>query len=189
MDDDPTRELAAVRVPAGEQVAVLRPRTLPRLVMVFGLAVLLAALSAYGGAWMAYQHANRHTDQRIATLEADLQQRRTARAQLDAQQRAQLEQLRRDACVLADRVQPRDQTVEDLRARWGCTTDPTPAPSGVPPPTSRPGTRGSGGGRPVPSPAPRPPQLVPSSFAPSPPTRPNPVLGCVDLPLLPELCV
>lgn len=73
--------------------------------------------------------ADRDARTRIADLErrfaADLEERRKQRDAEVARQDAELRELRRDACTLVDRIQPRDAEVMRMRRRYGCTASPT----------------------------------------------------------------
>ena len=159
-----------------------RPRR--QLARVLALYALLPLICAAAGSYITYTLSAGRSDHRIAALEADLAERRAARAQMDDQQR-QLEaaraaadaQLRRDACVAFDRLQPRDAEVLDLRKRYGCTGNPKPAatagPLTRPTADSRPGSqRGGSGGQDEPDPA---PQAPPKAGPPGPkgPTGPQ----------------
>lgn len=102
--------------------------------VVFAVAVaVLAAASAYASALFAVDRAAKHTDQRVAVLESDLQQRREAAASQNANRDAQIAELRRLVCTFADHSQPRDESVEDIRRTYQCIPAPTPAP--IPSPT------------------------------------------------------
>lgn len=125
-----------------------RPRR--QLARVLVLYALLPLICAGAGSYITYTLAGERTDHRIAALETDLAERRAARADMDAQQRvrdaerqAADAQLRKDACIAFDRLQPRDREVLDLRKRYGCTGNPRPAVA--PAPTSAP----SGGSQPA----------------------------------------
>lgn len=166
----------------------------------FALAVVvIAAIAAYLGAAAGYDRAARHTDGRIAALERDLAERRAVRADQDAVRDAQARRLLVLACVLLDHSQPRDSQIEAWRAELGCTGGPyvIPAPASgprLPAPSSamRPSgwLRTSGA---VP-PTPRPSSVIVAPSPAGPPPRPSPSQGgspllCVDLPLLPPVCV
>lgn len=109
------------------------------LSVIFGLAVLLlAAVIGYTSSVFAVDRAEAHTDDRIAVLEKDLQQRRAVAAAQNANRDAQIAELRRLVCVLADHSQPRDASVQEVRARYGCdglTPGLTPGPSTGPSPS------------------------------------------------------
>lgn len=111
-----------------EPVTTHRPRNL-LLSMVFGMSVLLlSSVIGYTAAVFAVNRAEAHTDQRVAVLERDLQQRRaTAAAQNEARDQ-QIAELRRLVCLFADHSQPRDPAVEDVRRRYNCTGSPSPTP-------------------------------------------------------------
>lgn len=139
-----------------------------QLIRVLVLYALLPLICAAAGAFIAYIMANEHSSDRIAALEADLAERRAARAKVDSS-------LRDAACVLANRAQPRDVDVERIRSKYGCTgaliAVPTPTPS------AGPSTAGSdisageneGPASGVPAPAPQPPAGPPG---PQPPAGP-----------------
>lgn len=145
----------------------------------------------------ARANANRDTAGRVAELErkfnADLAERKAERDEENAAQAAKVEQLRRDICVVLDRVQPRDDSVQAARRRYGCVGGPSSSPtvagsssrgpgdatdgSPVLPPTA--GPRGSAGQPGSPAPSPTGPRPSPS---PSPSHTGRvclPVLGCV----------
>jgi hypothetical protein len=187
------------------------PRRTLLLSTMFALAVvLLAAVISYTAAVIAVYRAERHTDERVAVLERDLQQRRAAAAEQNANRDAQIAELRRLVCLFADHAQPRDAAVEDVRARYGCTgvASPTPSPSRTVTvePTARataqgahrtgggPGGPGVGGATRQPTAGPSPtttksPTLaVPSQQVPPPPATGDELL-CIDLPLLPVICL
>ncbi|GGM53122.1 hypothetical protein ACFFX1_55070 [Dactylosporangium sucinum] len=162
-----------------------------RVAIVYALLPLLCAgVGAFIATQVAYHRAEQHTDERLATLEDDLAERRRVRAEQDAERDAQSQRLLVLACVLLDHAQPRDGQIEAWRTELGCSGGPYTVPSLAPgprlpaPSASRsqvmppPAVRSSAAG-PLPSPAPRPPSPAPSS---------GPLL-CVDLPLLPELCL
>ncbi len=101
----------------------------------FGMAViLLAAVVGYTSSVVAVNRAAKHTDNRVAVLERDLQQRRSAAAEQNANRDAQIGELRRLVCVFADHAQPRDRTIEEIRSRYDCVL---PTPSVSPTPSSR----------------------------------------------------
>ncbi len=105
-----------------------RPRAL-LLSTVFGAAVLmLAAVVGYTSSLFAVDRAAAHTDTRVAVLESDLQQRRSAAATQNASRDAQIAELRRLVCLFADHSQPRDDVVQEVRIRYGCVL-PSPSPS------------------------------------------------------------
>jgi hypothetical protein len=186
------------------------PRRTALLTVLFAFGViLLAGVIAYTSAVIAVDRAGQHTDERIGVLERDLQQRREAAAAQNAARDAQLAEFRRLLCLFADHAQPRDAAVESVRAQYGCTGG-TPIPTASP---SRPaaggptntittyrpgGGRGGGAGQqPTPGVAPQPPATTPPppplTFPPQ-PVPPPPATGggglvCVDLPLLPAICV
>jgi hypothetical protein len=90
--------------------------------------VLLAFVSAYAGGTFGYRASAQHTDRTLGVLVKDLDQRREAAQQANARRDAQLGELRRLVCVLADHAQPRDQQVQEARARYGCNGGPYPDP-------------------------------------------------------------
>lgn len=102
------------------------PSTTRRTVLLttlFAVAVmLLSSVIAYTSAVIAVHRAEQHTDERVAVLERDLQQRRAAAAQQNANRDRQIGELRRLVCLFADHAQPRDAAVEEVRAAYGCTT-------------------------------------------------------------------
>lgn len=99
------------------------------LSLLFTAAVLLlAGVIGYTSAFVAVERAGEHTDARVAVLESDLQQRRGTAATQNANRDAQIAELRRLVCVFADHSEPRDGTVEEIRARYGCGA-PSPSPS------------------------------------------------------------
>lgn len=106
-----------------------RGRTL-LLSLVFAAAVLLlSAVIGYTSSVLAVARAEKHTDARVGVLESDLQQRRAAAAEQNANRDSQIAQLRRLVCVFADHAQPRDEDVEEVRAAYGCTATPSPSPT------------------------------------------------------------
>lgn len=187
------------------------PRRTALLSLSFAAAiVVLAAVIAYFSSAIAVNRAEQHTDDRVAVLESDLQARRSAAAEQNANRDAQIAELRRLVCLFADHATPRDQDVEDVRRRYGCTGVPNPTPgptsSATAVPTARPqGARqpvrspagpGVGGPGGQPTPAPHPTSTgtltVPSKPVPPPPASPAggpQPLVCITLPLLPPLCV
>lgn len=184
-------------------VLVAHPRQ--QLVKILILYALLPLVCGTAGAVVAYQLSNVVTDRRVAALEDDLAQRRAANAAANEARDAQLGQTRRDLCVVIDRVQPRDQAVQDIRKRYGCTGAPaaiptpvqsaTPSPavdgrrsgaSGARPPaterpTPRPGPSGPPGppGKPGPTAPATPPSPPPAPVPPGDGLICLPVLGCV----------
>ncbi len=113
-----------------------RARTL-LLSTVFAAAVLLlAAVIGYTSSLFAVDRAAEHTDARVAVLESDLQQRRSAAATQNANRDQQIAELRRLVCLFADHSQPRDDLVQDVRVRYGCVLA-TPTPSVSPAPSGR----------------------------------------------------
>lgn len=207
-------ELDTVRVPrpaiGSMTVAVLKPRTLPRLVLLFAFAVALVAFTSYSAAWLAYQQSNRTTRQQIGELNDDLTSRRAARAEMDrrnAEQQArtveQQERFRRYACALAEAAASPGPEIRQMRTDLLCDyatlppgylTSPTPTPHGGPT-SSAPAGRGGGAVpsvvRPpasVPHPAPPPPRSTAATPRPSSSTS-DPLIGCVTLPLTGRVCV
>ncbi len=173
---------AEYAVMTDEPVVVPKPRrAVARVAVAYAAAILIASsASAYIAATVAYDRSEANTDRRVVDLERDLAGRRAAR---DAEQRRvdeeraatdyNVERGRRAVCVLADRT-PRDETVEELRAEFGCT-GPAPAPAqsgapnGTPPgagPPSVPGRNGPAG--------PRGPAGPPGSAGPAGPPQPQP---------------
>ncbi len=116
--------------------------------ILFAAAVLvLAFTAAYTGGMYGYRAGAEHTDQTLSVLVKDLDQRRAAAQQANASRDQQLAELRRLVCILADHAQPRDQQVDDVRARYGCNGGPypVPGPSGpYPVPGATPGATPSG---------------------------------------------
>lgn len=216
-DDTADLELKAVSVPSPEEghvtVAVLKPRTLPRLVALFAAAVILVALTAYSSTWLAYQQANRNTREQIAALNEDLAARRAQRAATDQRNAAAAETLRRYACALARAAPNPDPDIEQMRTDLACDATPAPDPSTSPgapaapgPSTSSipagrgggvspPGRAPTGGRSPIvgmPRPAPPPPRPTtarPPSSGPGPSPTDDPLIGCAHLPLLGKVCV
>jgi type II secretory pathway pseudopilin PulG len=208
-DDTADLELKAVSVPSPEEghvtVAVLKPRTLPRLVALFAAAVILVALTAYSTTWLAYQQANRNTREQIAALNEDLATRRAQRAETDQRNAAAAETLRRYACALARAASTNpDPDIQQMRTDLACDATPPPAPSTSPgaPVTPGPSTSskpaGRGGGAPtggrspvvgMPRPAPPPPRPPQSGPVSSPSPTDDPLIGCAHLPLLGTVCV
>ncbi|MFG3710870.1 hypothetical protein [Micromonospora sp. NPDC047730] len=143
------------------------------------ITVVLTNLTSYLIGQAVRTETERNTRARLEALNrefaADLEERRKARDAEAARQDASLQQLRRDACTLADRIVPRDAAVQALRQRYGCTGDarPSPGPTGEPA-TNRPGRPAGtqGGGSPDAPPAPGAPQ--PPRPAPNPPPAPAP---------------
>lgn len=167
---------------------------LMRKLRVILISVVIAFVLTNFTSYLIGQAVRADADQdnraRIATLErefaADLDERRRERDAEVAGQNAKLAQLRRDVCTLADRAQPRDDEVLQMRRRYGCTG---PAVSGTAPggpSTAGGGTPGSDGrssGAPRPQPGPRGPSgpAGPPAPAPSPappPTGPSGGLPC-----------
>jgi hypothetical protein len=214
-DDGPVElELRALSVPPPDDqltVTVLKPKTLPKLVALFGVSLVLMASTAYSASWLGYQQANRNTKAQIAELNADLASRRAARAESDQRTAQQQDTLRRYACALAKAAPSPDAEIRQMRTDLGCDALPPAPPPGPPAsPATSPAGPGSttrapapGGqpGRPppatgastpigMPQPAPPPPKPRPTSTGPSPPPASNaPAIGCVDLPLLGKVCV
>ncbi|MFI7608770.1 hypothetical protein ACIBTV_27170 [Micromonospora sp. NPDC049366] len=161
------------------------------------LAFALTNLTSYLIGQTVRSEAEQDTRARVGTLErefaTDLDERRKARDAEVARQDAELRQLRKDACTLADRVLPRDAELQELRRRYGCTGD--AAPSTDPGRSTAPGPNG-GHERPSPDPSrgqpDRPHTPAPVTPEPTPaPTQPPaadpedggliclPLLGCV----------
>ncbi|MEU7590620.1 hypothetical protein AB0A95_30560 [Micromonospora sp. NPDC049230] len=106
-------------------------RQLAKILILYAVLPLVCSVA---GAVIAYQLSNVVTERRVAALEEYLAQRRETNLAADGERDKQLEQTRRDLCVVVDRVRPRDAEVEDMRRRYGCTGGPTAAP-GPPSPT------------------------------------------------------
>lgn len=105
------------------------------LTLLFAAAVLLlAGVIGYTSSKVAVTRAERHTDARVEVLEKDLQQRREAAAEANANRDAQISELRRLVCVFADHATPRDRDVQQVRARYSCDTPFPPLPSVSPAP-------------------------------------------------------
>ena len=110
-------------------------RQLAKILILYAVLPLVCSVA---GAVVAYQLSNVVTERRVAALEEYLAQRREMNTAADGERDKQLEQTRRDLCVVVDRVQPRDAAVEDMRRRYGCTGGPTVAPaSPSPTPSAR----------------------------------------------------
>ncbi|MEU0151510.1 hypothetical protein [Micromonospora fulviviridis] len=178
-----TQRLARV---TAERVVVKDRRRLARLLALYALLPLLCSAAA---TVIAFNLAGTAMDRRVDALEQDLAQRR-GQAVADAKARdARLEQTRRDLCVALDRLTPRDEPVQDLRRRYGCTAPdprptsdarPTPAPSPADRATRRPASSSSPRAQPAPGPAgPDGPSGPPGPPAPTP--EPSPALVCVPL--------
>ncbi|WP_262285903.1 hypothetical protein [Micromonospora sp. MA102] len=178
------------------RVVVRDRRRTARLLALYALLPLLCSAAA---TVIAFNLADNAMDRRVAALEQDLAQRRAQAAAETKARDARLEQTRRDLCVALDRLTPRDEAVQDLRRRYGCTgPSPGPAPTTSPGPPSRGGPRPNGPAassrtprlQPAPAPAPAgPPGPAGHSGPPGPPAptpKPTPALVCV--PLL-DLCV
>lgn len=125
----------AGRLPAGREQR-LRPAAAAVLFALAVVAVVVIAgyVSASVGGEHAYRRSSAHTDVRIATLESDLAERRAESRRQNVQRDQQIGELRRLVCILADHVQPRDEQVRQVRARYGCTGGPYPEPSWAPSP-------------------------------------------------------
>ncbi|MEV7684278.1 hypothetical protein AB0O64_37980, partial [Streptomyces sp. NPDC088341] len=95
-----------------------------QLARLLALYAVLPLICAGAGAFIAYQSASARTDGRIATLEADLAERRAVNSEANRARDEQLAAIRRDLCVLVDRLQPRDRAVVELRRRYGCPGTP-----------------------------------------------------------------
>ncbi|MGI5247758.1 hypothetical protein [Dactylosporangium sp. CA-139066] len=188
--DDETERLHPL---ATDQPGLILHRPVAKWRQIAIMYALLPLLCAGVGAWIAtqvaYARAEAHTDRRIAALERDLAERRAANTSANAERDRQIAELRRLVCIFADHAQPRDAQVEEVRARYGCTGGPYPVPQSPPPsapisgrPTSGvlPPTARTSSVIAVPSPAGPPPRPSPSSAGP---------LLCVDLPLLPRVCL
>jgi hypothetical protein len=191
----PDGETERLHPVATDQPGLILHRPLQKLRQIAIVYALLPLLCAALGAWVAYRLTEASTDRRIAALEQDLAQRRAARAEQDAARDRQLGELRLLVCIFADHSQPRDDQVEAVRARYGCTGGPYPEPQSPPATPGRGGT--SAGTRPsgvlpppvrttsaiaVPSPTRGPPQPSPTGDGAGP-------LLCVKLPLLPRVCL
>lgn len=107
-----------------------RNRTRLQILMVcVALAFILANVTSYLIGHNATTAAARRTDARVSALEQQVRQeldaRRAARDAEHARRDATTVKFRGDACILANRIHPRDQAVQEFRRRWGCTTTPT----------------------------------------------------------------
>lgn len=166
-------------------VTVHNPRGKIRAVMVlFAAAIVLAAASAYLTTVIAYQRSTRHTDQRIATLERDLAQRRAVRADRDRETQALLEQYRHTICVLAE--QHSGPTIDQLRADYRCGPSIPSTPPSTPGASPTRASRGTAPRAPAPRPSPAAPGTPRPQPAPSPPPDGTPdepfclpLLGCL----------
>lgn len=180
---DDTRRLATV---ADDPVVAHDRRRLGRLLALYALLPLICATAA---TVIAYDLASGRMDRRVQALEADQAGRRAAEASANRQRDDRLEQTRKDLCVVLDRLTARDEPVQDMRRRYGCTApDPAPLPS-----TGAPGRAGPRPPSSTPRPAPAPgpagpggPSGPPGPPAPNSTPQPTPALVCV--PLL-DLCV
>lgn len=115
-------------------------RQLAKILILYALLPLVCSAS---GAVIVYELSNAATERRVAAVEDYLAQRREANTAADSARDRQLEQTRRDLCVVLDRIQPRDAAVQDMRRRYGCTTGPTsPSPSPTPSARTRPAPTG-----------------------------------------------
>ncbi|WP_344613368.1 hypothetical protein [Dactylosporangium salmoneum] len=183
---------------ATDQPGLILHRPYQKLRQIAVIYALLPLLCAGIGAWIAtqvaYTRAERHTDARIETLERDLAQRRAARAAQDAARDEQTRELLKLVCDLLDHATPRDETIEADRALYGCAGNPASLPpsvtsSSVAPPRTARTTAGAPQPPAVRTTAVRP--LQPSPAGPPPTTgmpAPGPLL-CVDLPVLPPVCL
>lgn len=149
------------------------------------VAIVLTNITSYFIGETTRADANRDLRTRIAALErdfaADLDERRRERDAEVAGQDAKLAQLRRDVCTLADRAQPRDDEVQQMRRRYGCTGGPEPAMSR----TAGGGSAPTAGPPAAPGPQPAPGPAAPTAPGPSSPPAPNePDGGLFCLPLL-----
>jgi hypothetical protein len=125
----------AGELPAGGEQR-LRPAVIAVLFALAVVAVVVIAgyVSASVGGEHAYNRSSRHTDERIATLESDLAERRAANQRQNVQRDQQIGELRRLVCVFADHAQPRDEQVRQVRAKYGCNGGPYPEPVTSPSP-------------------------------------------------------
>jgi hypothetical protein len=160
---------------------------------------LLPLLCAALGGFVAVKVADASTDRRLATLEQDLAERRKVRAEQDAARDARTRDLLALVCVLLDHAQPRDADVEARRRQFGCDGGPYPQPSPIPTPVvpapgtprtsawrpSRPVPRSAGATQRRPTPSPGRPAPAPSPSA----GGGIRLVVCVDLPLLPPICL
>ncbi len=89
------------------------------------LAVLLGVVAGVT-AFVAQSRANQHTDQRIERLEADLTERRRVAAEANARRDQQIAETQRVVCVVFNRLQPRDDEVQRVRAQFTCDALPEP---------------------------------------------------------------
>jgi hypothetical protein len=127
-------ELRALSVPPPDDqltVTVLKPKTLPKLVALFGVSLVLMASTAYSASWLGYQQANRNTKAQIAELNADLASRRAARAESDQRTAQQQDTLRRYACALAKAAPSPDAEIRQMRTDLGCDALPPAPPARV----------------------------------------------------------
>lgn len=189
---DDTEQLHPV---ATDQPGLVLHRPLRKLRQIAVVYALLPLVCAAVGAWIAtqiaYDRAERHTDGRIAALERDLADRRAANQASNADRDRQLAELRRLICVFADHSTPRDDQVEEVRTRYGCTGGPYPVPSWSPSPPGPGFSRTTGALLPPPArtTSARVPRPSPAGPPPSPTTPPPGPLVCADLPLLPRVCL
>jgi hypothetical protein len=165
-------------------VSQLTRRFWTMLFLLLATMVLTNVAAYLAGHAYAAGSEDTQSRQRIAALEADLNEQRASRPVPDTKGAAALAQLRRDACVLAARIQSRDAALQDIRDRYGCPGSPlVPSPgtsdssamasgSGSGGATDRTGSRS--GAVPVPVPQ-RPPATgpTPAPRAPQPPPPPT----------------
>lgn len=97
----------------------------------FLLAAMLGIVAAVS-VYVALSRANAHTDRRLATLEADRAERRTAADQANARRDQQIAETRRLVCTVVNRIQPRDTEVERIRVEFRCDQQPEPSPPAAP---------------------------------------------------------
>lgn len=184
-DRDVEQDSELVPVLADEQVVGTHLIRRFRIMLVFiAVTLVLTNVTAYLVGLSFAADSDRRTVRRVAALEKalgeDLNQRRARRD-------AEFTQLRRDACVLADRIGPQDAEVQEMRRRYGCTgmVSPSVSPSG----TSRGGrVVPSAGGPVMPAPSPQRPPRLPAPPDPPPvqppPVQPPPPQPAPDEPLL-----
>jgi hypothetical protein len=198
-EEDGTRELHAV---ATDQPGLILHRPYQKLRQIAVVYALLPLLCAALGGFVVIRLAEANTDRRLATLEGDLAERRKIRQQEDAARDAQTRELLALVCTLLDHSQPRDAEVEKQRVKYGCTGGPIPTATPAPPTPSEPGRPSPGGFRTTAGALPPRPAVTattsravptPTQDRPPPPSNAPPGGGgsllCVDLPLLPPICL
>jgi hypothetical protein len=178
--DEPLPPVHPDQTVQSDQRVVTGQRTRRSRMVLFLLVatLVLTNVAAYlAGTWSS-ANSKQRSERRIAALEADLEQRRATWTSSDAAQRAEMDQLRRDACVLAARVSSPGPTVETVLSRYGCSSgQPAPTPGIAPGELSSAsagasgGTGGAGNRQPAPPPGPPP---APLPVHPAPPPQPPP---------------